>query len=122
MALENDRRGNDETAVQLYERSVSRFPAHVGSLLNLGILYEDRLQFERASLCYQRVLDAYPEHPRARMYQKDVAASRDMYYDEDAQRRKDRLTQVLSIPGSPILKLSVRSRNCLQKDGRQYAR
>jgi DNA-directed RNA polymerase subunit alpha len=116
LALENDRRGNDETAVQLYERSVSRFPAHVGSLLNLGILYEDRLQFERASLCYQRVLDAYPEHPRARMYQKDVAASRDMYYDEDAQRRKDRLTQVLSIPVTDF-ELSVRSRNCLQKMG-----
>ena len=27
--------------MNLYERSVARFPAHVGSLLNLGILYED---------------------------------------------------------------------------------
>ncbi len=50
------------------------------------------------------------------MYLKDVAASRDMYYDEDAQRRKDRLVQVLSIPVTDF-ELSVRSRNCLQKMG-----
>ncbi len=60
LALENDRRGNDETAVQYYERSLARFPAHVGSLLNLGVLYEDRLQFERANNCYQRIVDAFP--------------------------------------------------------------
>lgn len=118
LALENDRRGNDETAVQYYERSLARFPAHVGSLLNLGVLYEDRLQFERANNCYQRIVDAFPNHPRARMYLKDVAASRDMYYDEDAQRRKDRLVQVLSIPVTDF-ELSVRSRNCLQKMGVQ---
>ncbi|MDZ4820270.1 MAG: DNA-directed RNA polymerase subunit alpha C-terminal domain-containing protein [Planctomycetota bacterium] len=116
LAVENDRRGNDEVALNLYERSVSRFPAHVGSLLNLGILYEDRLQYERAHQCYQRVLETFPSHPRARLFQKDVAASRDMFYDEDAQRRRDRLSQVLSVPVTDF-ELSVRSRNCLQKMG-----
>jgi DNA-directed RNA polymerase subunit alpha len=116
LALENDRHGNDETALSLYERSVSRFPAHVGSLLNLGILYEDRQQFERAHQCYQRVLETFPSHPRARLYTKDVSAARDMFFDEDAQRRRDRLGQVLGIPVTDF-ELSVRSRNCLQKMG-----
>ncbi len=116
LAVENDRRGNDEVALHLYERSVSRFPANIGSLLNLGILYEDRLQYERAHQCYVRVLETFPAHPRARLFQKDVAASRDMFYDEDAQRRRDRLSQVLSVPVTDF-ELSVRSRNCLQKMG-----
>jgi DNA-directed RNA polymerase subunit alpha len=116
LALENDRHGNDETALNLYERSVARFPAHVGSLLNLGILYEDRQQFERAHQCYQRVLETFPNHPRARLYSKDVSAARDMFFDEDAQRRRDRLGQVLGIPVTDF-ELSVRSRNCLQKMG-----
>jgi DNA-directed RNA polymerase subunit alpha len=116
LALENDRHGNDEAALNLYERSVARFPAHVGSLLNLGILYEDRQQFERAHQCYQRVLETFPNHPRARLYVKDVSAARDMFFDEDAQRRRDRLGQVLNIPVTDF-ELSVRSRNCLQKMG-----
>lgn len=116
LALENDRRGIDETARKLYERSVSRFPAHVGALLNLGLLYEDEQQFERARQCYQRILDEYPDHPRARLFMKDADASRDMYYDEEAQRKRDRLSQILSIPVSDF-ELSVRSRNCLQKMG-----
>jgi DNA-directed RNA polymerase subunit alpha len=41
-----------------------------------------------------------------------------MYYDEDAQRRRDRMAQVLNIPVSDF-ELSVRSRNCLQKMGIQ---
>ncbi|HEY5315743.1 MAG TPA: DNA-directed RNA polymerase subunit alpha C-terminal domain-containing protein [Pirellulales bacterium] len=116
LALENDRRGNDETALELYQRSVARFPTHYGALLNLAILYEDRQQFERARQCYSRILDAFPADTRARLFMKDAAASGDMYYDEDAQKRRDRLSQVLSIPVTDF-ELSVRSRNCLQKMG-----
>ena len=39
-----------------------------------------------------------------------------MFYDEEAQRKRDRLSQVLSIPVTDF-ELSVRSRNCLQKMG-----
>jgi DNA-directed RNA polymerase subunit alpha len=116
LAMENDRHGNDDTAIELYERSVARFPAFVGSLLNLGILYEDRNQYDRALGCYQRILDVFPNHPRARLYLKDVNASRDMFYDEDERRKRDRLGQVLSVPVTDF-ELSVRSRNCLQKMG-----
>jgi len=116
LALENDRRGNDETALELYKRSVSRFPPHFGALLNLGVLYEDRDEFDRAVQCYQRILDSYPNHPRARLFYKDALASRDMYYDEEAQKRRDRMSQILNIPVTDF-ELSVRSRNCLQKMG-----
>jgi DNA-directed RNA polymerase subunit alpha len=116
LALENDRRGNDEEALELYQRCAARFPPHVGSLLNLGILYEDGERYDRAVECYQRILDVYPDHPRARLFLKDAQASGDMYYDEEAQKRRDRMSQILSIPVSDF-ELSVRSRNCLQKMG-----
>lgn len=116
LAMENDRRGNDETAMDLYQRAALRFPSHYGALLNLGILYEDRLLFERARSCYSRILEVFPTDVRARMFLKDTMASGDMFYDEDAQRRRDRLSQILNIPVTDF-ELSVRSRNCLQKMG-----
>jgi DNA-directed RNA polymerase subunit alpha len=116
LAKENDRRGNDDVALDLYERSVAQFPTYVGTLLNLGVLYEDRQQYDRAQQCYQRILDIFPNHGRARLFLKDAQASGDMFYDEDAQRKRDRASQVLGIPVSDF-ELSVRSRNCLQKMG-----
>lgn len=116
LAMENDRRGNDEAALDLYKRSASRFPPHAGALLNLGVLYEDRELYDRAAQCYQRILDAFPNHDRAWLFLRDSQASGNMYYDEDAQKKRDRMSQVLSIPVTDF-ELSVRSRNCLQKMG-----
>ena len=115
-ALENDRRGNDDLAVEYYERSVGRFPPHLGALMNLGILYEDRNQFDRAMTCFQRVLEVYPDHWRARLFAKDVNIAGDIIFDEDAQRRRDKVSQMLNVPVTDF-ELSVRSRNCLQKMG-----
>lgn len=116
LASVNDRYGNDETAVSLYQRAVACFPPSLGSLLNLGVLYEDRQQYDRANACYQRILDAFPDHPRARLFARDAAASGSVMFDEEAQRRQDRLSAVLNIPVTDF-ELSVRSRNCLQKMG-----
>jgi DNA-directed RNA polymerase subunit alpha len=116
LAAENDRRGNDDAALELYKRSSAQFPTHVGPLLSLGVLYEDLEQFDRAVQCYQRILDVYPNEPRARLFLRDATASGQMYYDEDAQRKRDRMSQVLNIPVTDF-ELSVRSRNCLQKMG-----
>ncbi len=116
LAMENDRRGNDERALTLYKKSASRFPPHLGALMNLGILYEDVENYERAIQCYRRVADAYPGHERATLYLKDARASGEMYYDEDAQKKRDRMSQVLGIPVTDF-ELSVRSRNCLHKMG-----
>ncbi len=116
LALENDRLGNDDEAFDLYKRAASTFPAHVGTLVNLGILYEDRNDFARAQACYKRVLDTFPDHPRAKLFAKDAAAGGNLLYDEDAQKRNERLSQLLNIPVTDF-ELSVRSRNCLQKMG-----
>jgi DNA-directed RNA polymerase subunit alpha len=116
LGLENDRHGNDEVALRQYQQSASRFPTHVGALLNLGLLYEDRDQFDKALSCYRRILEVYPNEPRARLFVRDAQASGDMFYDEEEQRKRDRLSQVLSIPVTDF-ELTVRSRNCLQKMG-----
>jgi DNA-directed RNA polymerase subunit alpha len=116
LALENDRHGNDDTAMELYKRSVARFPAHIGSLVNLGLLYEDFEQYDKAAQCYRRVLDVYPDHTRAQLFFKDTESSHEQYYDEDAQKKRDRMGQVLNVPVTDF-ELSVRSRNCLQKMG-----
>ena len=98
LALENDRRGNDDAALELYQRACSQFPSHVGSLLNLGVLYEDLQQYANAKKCYERVLDSFPNHDRAKLYLMDVLASADMYYDEEAQKKRDRPQSGLGYP------------------------
>ncbi len=116
LALESERRGFDQDALELYKRAVTHFPTHVGVLINLGILYEDLEMYDSAILCYQRVLDAFPNHPKARLFLKDARASSEMHIDEDAQRKHDRLSQILNLPVSDF-ELSVRSRNCLKNMG-----
>lgn len=116
LAGENAGRGNDEEAIRLYERALSKPPMHLGSLLNLGLLYEDAENYSAARYCFQRVLEIYPNHGRARLYLKDIEAAGDMYYDEETLRNQARLKQLLEIPVSDF-ELSVRSRNCLQKMG-----
>lgn len=116
LGLANDRHGNDEAAMDLYQKAANCFPTHVGALLNLGILYEDREEYSRAQACYQRILDSYPGHPRASLFLKDAAASRDMFYDEEDRKRRDHLAQLLNVSVGDF-ELSVRSRNCLQKMG-----
>ncbi len=100
----------------MYERGASCFPAHIGTLINLGIIYEDRNDYNRAQACYKRVLDVYPGHPRARLYLKDASASGNVMFDEESQKKNERLSQMLSVPVSDF-ELSVRSRNCLTKMG-----
>ena len=116
LALENDRLGNDEESLRLYERAAKAFPTGIGALINLGLIYEDNNQLDKAQACYKRILDSHPDHPQTRLYMKDAAATGNMLYDEEAQRRNDRLAQTLNMPVTNF-ELSVRSRNCLQKMG-----
>ena len=114
LALENDRRGNDEKALELYAKSAASFPSHVGALLNLGVLYEDHNQFERAQRCFERILDVHPAHPEARLYFRDVVAAGGATVDPWEEREKEKMAQILKGPVADF-ELSVRSRNCLQK-------
>jgi DNA-directed RNA polymerase subunit alpha len=116
LALESERRGNDEEALDLYKKAISRFPTHTGALFNLGVLYEDMGLYDQAIVCFQRVADAQPTNRRARLFLKDARASNEMHFDEETQRRRDRMSQILNLPVSDF-ELSVRSRNCLKTMG-----
>ncbi len=116
LALENDRRGNDERAIELYQRAAASFPTSVGALLNLGLIYEDHDQYERAARCYDRILESHPTHGRALLYRTDSVASMDEHYDHDREKVRQQIAGVMSIPIAQF-ELSVRSRNCLQKMG-----
>ncbi|GAC1468735.1 MAG: DNA-directed RNA polymerase subunit alpha C-terminal domain-containing protein [Isosphaeraceae bacterium] len=114
LAYINDLFGNDETAVDYYKRCTSRPPVPLAALINLGVLYEDEMRFREAESCYRQVLAFDPNHPRARLFYRDCRASKDMYYDEEAEVGIRHLKQLLEIPVTDF-ELSVRSRNCLRK-------
>jgi DNA-directed RNA polymerase subunit alpha len=118
LANENNRLGNDEDAIRLYEQSLSRPPMYLGALINLGLLYEDAENYAAAAYCFRRILDADPTHERARLYLRDIEAAGEMFYDEDAQRRQRDLEHVLRVPITDF-ELSARSRNCLDRAGIQ---
>lgn len=107
-------RGSDSRAIGFYERAIAIEPRYEEAVLNLGTLYEDTEQWEKAVRCYESILDENPAHDRARLFRKDAVDSMTMYIDEDMARRTDKHNQILQIPISDF-ELSVRSRNCLAK-------
>jgi DNA-directed RNA polymerase subunit alpha len=113
LAVLYDRRGEDAKAIELYERVCTSPPVHLNALMNLAILYEDNNHYDEAYRCLDAVLRTEPNHPRARLYMKDVESARSQFYDDD-DRRGDKRSQVLDIPITDF-ELSVRSRNCLKK-------
>ncbi len=113
LAGQNNVMGNDEVAITLYEQSLSKPPFFLGALMNLGLLYEDKENYAAAAFCFKRVLEIYPNHERAKLYLKDIEASGDMYYDEEAFRRDREMAQTLETPITDF-ELSARSRNCLE--------
>ena len=98
LAIENDRVGNDQQAFELYQRGAGVIPSHVGTLINLGLMYEDRNDYLRAQACYKRVLENQPTHRLAKLYLKDAAAGGNILYDEDSQKKNERLAQLLNVP------------------------
>lgn len=112
----NNQLGNDEDALKLYERSLSRPPFFLGALINLGLMYEDQEMYAPAAFCFKRALEFDPTNERARLYLKDTEAAGDMFFDEDTVRRSRELEAVLQVPIADF-ELSARSRNCLDRAG-----
>lgn len=106
--------GEEDEAVALYERICELGPAPVNALMNLAILYEDRGDYARAERCLRQVLDTNPSHERARLYMKDVQASREMRMEDEPDRDMIRRKALLDTPVTDF-ELSVRARTCLKK-------
>ncbi|MGD1915861.1 MAG: DNA-directed RNA polymerase subunit alpha C-terminal domain-containing protein [Phycisphaerales bacterium] len=114
LAYHLDLAGEEEEAISLYERLCEKTPAPVNALMNLAVLYEDRGEYGRAERCLRQVLDTDANHPRARLYMKDVIASRDEGTVDDAEsdhlkRRQEMEMQVTDFD------LSVRTRTALKR-------
>lgn len=106
--------GEEEQAMSLYEELANGDRPHVNALVNLAVIYEDRGDIKRAERCLRQVLDTHPNHARARLFMKDVEASKDMYYDEEQARDRAKQNALLDTPVTDF-ELSVRARNCLRK-------
>jgi DNA-directed RNA polymerase subunit alpha len=106
--------GDDEEAIELYERLALQPRTHVNALINLAVIYEDDGDYDRALGCLRRVLTAYPNHTRARLFLRDVESSRVMVIDDAIEKRAEKRDRLLETPVSEF-ELSVRARNCLKK-------
>jgi DNA-directed RNA polymerase subunit alpha len=114
LAYELDLAGEEEEAMSLYERLCETPPAPINALMNLAVLYEDAGDYARAEKCLRQVIETNPTHMRARLFMKDVQASRSMYIDEEHDRDIAKRNALLDTPVTDF-ELSVRARNCLKK-------
>jgi len=114
LALRSDLENDDDEAIDLYTRSITAGVPNVAAVMNLGVLHEDREQYDEAVQCFETVVNYFPNDSRAQKYLEDAKASLRMYYDEEKGRKEDKQSQILKIPVSDF-ELSVRSRNCLAK-------
>lgn len=106
--------GEEDEAISIYEQLVCCDQPHINALLNLAVIYEDRGDVGKSEKCLRQILDTNPGHERARLFMKDVQASRDMYYDEEQARDLAKRSAMLDTPVTDF-ELSVRARNCLKK-------
>lgn len=109
-----DLMGEEDEAIAMYERACETPPAPINALINLAVLLEDRGDYVRAERALRQILDTAPNHPRARLYMKDVLASKDMEIDDDTDKDKTKRNAMLDIPVTDF-ELSVRARTCLKK-------
>jgi DNA-directed RNA polymerase subunit alpha len=114
LAYHLDLVGESDEALHLYEQACAEGPAKINALINLAVLYDDNGSYADAEKCLRQVLETDPNHERARLFMKDVTATRRMYFDEDQARLLEKHNSLLETPVTDF-ELSVRARNCLKK-------
>lgn len=114
LAYRLDLSGEEDEALSLYERVCERAPAPVNALMNLAIMYEDRADYARSERCLRQILETMPNHTRARLFMKDVQASREMTIEDEGERDIMKRKALLDTPVTDF-ELSVRARTCLKK-------
>lgn len=114
LAYHLDLVGEEDEALELYERACAVQPAPLNALVNLALIYEDHGRFAQAERLLKMVVETDPNHARGRLFLKDVSASRDMYFDEESQRIRAKQSSLLETPVTDF-ELTARARNCLKK-------
>jgi DNA-directed RNA polymerase subunit alpha len=114
LAYVAERLALDEVALEAYQTLVRMLPIDRNTLLNLGVLYEDMGRDQDAAACFDTIARSFPQDRRIRLFLEGAKSAMNMYYDEDMERKEDRLNQILRIPITDF-ELSVRARNCLNK-------
>jgi DNA-directed RNA polymerase subunit alpha len=114
LAFNLDLMGEEGEALHLYEQAIQQPSPPLNALINLAVLYEDRGMYPQAERCIRQVLVTDPNHPRARLYIKDILASKAMVLEEDGDDRLARNSALLETPVTDF-DLSVRARNALRK-------
>lgn len=114
LAYNLDMVGEEDEATHLYEQIAQQPRAPLTALMNLAVLYEDKEQYAQAEACLRQVLATDPNHARARLYIKDVMASKSMVIDDDKEGRLEKESALLETPVTDF-DLSVRARNALRK-------
>lgn len=109
-----ERCGLDDEALVFYRALARNLPMDRNAMMNFGVLLEDLGHDQEAAACYDTIIKDRGEDDRARLYLQDARSAMDMYYDEDLERKEDRLNQILRTPITDF-ELSVRARNCLNK-------
>ncbi len=105
--------GEENEAVALYTELTTSKKPHVNALVNLAVICEDRGEFLRAERLLLQVVETDPNHPRARLFLKDVQASENMQVETEGGV----VPVGNAILDTPVtdFELSVRARNCLKK-------
>jgi len=114
LAYNLDLVGEEDEAIHLYEQAVQVEKPSLNALINLAVLYEDKQDYSKAERCLRQVLATDPNHVRARLFIKDVLASKAMVIDDEAEKRLEKRDALLDTPVTDF-ELSVRTRNALRK-------
>ncbi len=106
--------GEEDEAMEVYDQSLLTGTPRIQTLVNLGVLYEDRGDYAKAEYVLKQVIDSVPNHDRANLFLKDVMASTGMFIEDEAEMSVTGHDAILDIPVTDF-ELSVRARNCLKK-------
>lgn len=114
LAYNLDLVGEEDEALHLYEEAARAERPALNALINLAVMYEDRGHYAQAERCLKQVLATDPNHPRARLFIKDVMASKAMLFDDEEEKHLEKHAAMLETPVTDF-ELSVRTRNALRK-------
>ncbi|MEM9414740.1 MAG: DNA-directed RNA polymerase subunit alpha C-terminal domain-containing protein [Planctomycetota bacterium] len=114
LAYNLDLLGEEDEALHLYEECCRVERPSLNALVNLAVMYEDQNKYSQAERCIRQVLTTDPNHARARLYIRDILASREMLVDDELEAKSVKQDALLNTPVTDF-ELSVRTRNALKK-------